>query len=101
MSMSKSSPADLNALPGLHFDDISKLLSAFRALISGGNSLVVIEHNLEVIKTADHIIDLGPEGGVEGGNVVAEGRPEKIAANKNSITGQFLKRVLNSAFPQE
>ncbi|MCO5332783.1 MAG: excinuclease ABC subunit UvrA [Pyrinomonadaceae bacterium] len=79
---------------GLHFDDISKLLLAFRALIDAGGSLVVIEHNLDVIKTADHVIDLGPEGGVGGGEVVAVGTPEQIAANERSITGRFLKEVL-------
>ena len=79
---------------GLHFEDISKLLSAFRALLSDGNSLVVIEHNLDVIKTADYIIDMGPEGGAEGGTVVATGRPKDIVKNKNSITGKFLKPYL-------
>ncbi len=79
---------------GLHFDDINKLLAAFRALIDGGASLIVIEHNLDVIKTADHIIDLGPDGGSGGGEVVATGTPEEIAADENSITGQYLKPVL-------
>lgn len=76
---------------GLHFEDINKLLSAFRALIDNGASLIVIEHNLDVIKTADWVIDLGPEGGVGGGEVVAVGTPEKIAKNKKSHTGLFLK----------
>ncbi|MDH3529935.1 MAG: ATP-binding cassette domain-containing protein, partial [Acidobacteriota bacterium] len=80
---------------GLHFDDISKLLSAFRALISDGNSLVVIEHNMDVIKTADHIIDLGPEGGIGGGRVVATGTPEEIVAAKASLTGKFLAKHLD------
>ena len=80
---------------GLHFDDISKLLSAFRALIAEGNSLVVIEHNLDVIKTADYVIDLGPDGGIGGGKVIAKGTPEKIATNKNSHTGKFLKDYLS------
>ncbi len=80
---------------GLHFDDVSKLLSAFRRLIDAGGSIVVIEHNLEVIKTADWVIDLGPEGGERGGNLVGVGPPEAIAELKNSYTGQFLKRVLN------
>jgi excinuclease ABC subunit A len=80
---------------GLHFDDVSKLLSAFRRLIDAGGSIVVIEHNLEVIKTADWVIDLGPEGGAGGGNLVGFGPPEAIAELKNSYTGQFLKRVLN------
>ncbi len=80
---------------GLHFDDVSKLLSAFRRLIDAGGSIVVIEHNLEVIKTADWVIDLGPEGGDRGGNLVGSGPPEAIAGLKNSYTGQYLKRVLN------
>ena len=80
---------------GLHFDDVSKLLSAFRRLIEAGGSIVVIEHNLEVIKTADWVIDLGPEGGERGGQVVGTGPPEEIAKLKNSYTGQYLARVLN------
>src|SRR5258708_30628477 len=80
---------------GLHFDDVSKLLSAFRRLIEVGGSIVVIEHNLEVIKTADWVIDLGPEGGDRGGNVVGAGPPEAIAELKNSYTAQYLARVLN------
>jgi excinuclease ABC subunit A len=80
---------------GLHFDDVSKLLSAFRRLIDAGGSIVVIEHNLEVIKTADWVIDLGPEGGARGGNLVGVGPPEAIAELKNSYTGQYLKQVLN------
>ena len=80
---------------GLHFDDVSKLLSAFRRLIDAGGSIVVIEHNLEVIKTADWVIDLGPEGGDRGGNVVGSGTPEAIAELKDSYTGQYLKQVLN------
>ncbi len=81
---------------GLHFDDISKLLSAFRRLIEAGGSILLIEHNLEVIKTADWVVDLGPEGGERGGRVVGEGSPEEIAAIKDSYTGQFLAEVLNS-----
>ena len=80
---------------GLHFDDISKLLSAFRRLIEAGGSILLIEHNLEVIKTADWVIDLGPEGGDRGGRVVGEGTPEEIAGLKNSYTGQFLAQLLN------
>ena len=80
---------------GLHFDDINKLLSAFRALIDNGGSLVVIEHNLDVIKTADHVIDLGPEGGVGGGEIVAVGTPEEIAKNTKSHTGKYLKQLLS------
>ena len=80
---------------GLHFDDVSKLLSAFRRLIDAGGSILVIEHNLEVIKTADWVIDLGPEGGERGGYVVGAGTPEAIAKLPNSYTGKFLARVLN------
>ena len=79
---------------GLHFDDVSKLLTAFRKLIDGGGSLIVIEHNLDVIKSADWVIDLGPEGGEGGGRIVAEGTPEEIAANLMSHTGKWLARVL-------
>ena len=79
---------------GLHFDDVSKLLTAFRKLIDGGGSLIVIEHNLDVIKCADWVIDLGPEGGEAGGRIVAEGTPEEIAAHLLSHTGKWLARVL-------
>ena len=79
---------------GLHFDDVSKLLTAFRKLIDGGGSLIVIEHNLDVIKSADWVIDLGPEGGEGGGKIVAEGTPEEIAQNLHSHTGQWLAKVL-------
>ena len=80
---------------GLHFDDINKLLGAFRALTDSGASLLVIEHNVDVIKTADHVIDLGPEGGVGGGEVVASGTPEQIARSERSHTGRYLRGVLN------
>jgi excinuclease ABC subunit A len=80
---------------GLHFDDIKKLLAVLGRLADTGNTIVIIEHNLEVIKTADYIIDLGPEGGDRGGNVVAKGTPEQIAQVANSHTGQFLREVLN------
>jgi excinuclease ABC subunit A len=79
---------------GLHFDDVSKLLTAFKKLIDGGGSLIVIEHNLDVIKSADWVIDLGPEGGEGGGRIVAEGPPEEIAQNLHSHTGKWLARVL-------
>src|SRR6185436_16067725 len=79
---------------GLHFDDINKLLAAFRALIDAGGSLLVIEHNLDVIKTADYVIDLGPEGGEGGGQVVATGTPEEIMSSKSSYTGLYLKQHL-------
>ena len=78
---------------GLHFHDIKRLLHAFNALIERGHSLVVIEHNLDVIKCADYIIDLGPEGGDKGGNLVAEGTPEEVAACRESLTGQFLAKL--------
>jgi len=81
---------------GLHFDDIQKLLTAFRKLIDGGASVLIIEHNLDVIKSADWVIDLGPEGGDAGGRVVAVGTPEQVARNSQSHTGKFLARVLNS-----
>jgi len=80
---------------GLHFDDVSKLLAAFRRLIEAGGSIVVIEHNLEVIKTADWVIDLGPEGGSRGGKIVGIGPPEAIAKLPGSFTGKYLARVLN------
>jgi excinuclease ABC subunit A len=79
---------------GLHFDDVSKLLSALRQLINGGGSLLVIEHNLDVLKAADWVIDLGPEGGSRGGEIVATGTPEQVAAVPQSHTGQWLARVL-------
>ncbi len=82
---------------GLHFHDVAKLLDVLHELVESGNTVVVIEHNLEVIKTADWIIDLGPEGGDAGGEIVAAGTPETIAAEKRSYTGQFLKPVLARA----
>jgi excinuclease ABC subunit A len=81
---------------GLHFDDIAKLLSAFRKLLEAGHTLVVIEHNLDVIKTADWIIDLGPEGGDAGGQVVAMGTPEQVAHAPGSHTGRYLQQILSS-----
>jgi len=80
---------------GLHFDDVSKLLAAFRRLIDAGGSILVIEHNLEVIKTADWVIDLGPEGGARGGKIVGVGPPETIAKLPGSYTGKYLARLLN------
>jgi len=79
---------------GLHFDDIAKLLAAFRKLVEAGHTLLVIEHNLDVIKTADYLIDLGPEGGADGGNVVATGTPEQLARVEASHTGRALREVL-------
>ncbi len=81
---------------GLHFADVHKLVEILRKLSDGGNTVIVIEHNLEVIKTADYIIDIGPEGGNKGGTVLAEGTPEQIAACEQSYTGKFLKRYLGS-----
>jgi excinuclease ABC subunit A len=86
---------------GLHFDDVSKLLAAFRRLIEAGGSILVIEHNLEVIKTADWVIDLGPEGGNRGGKIVGAGTPEAIAKLHGSYTGKYLARVLNGRIPNE
>ncbi|HEX2234875.1 MAG TPA: excinuclease ABC subunit UvrA [Actinomycetota bacterium] len=81
---------------GLHFDDVAKLLGVLHRLVDAGNTVVVIEHNLEVIKTADHIVDLGPEGGAGGGRVVAEGTPEDVAAVPGSYTGQYLAPLVGS-----
>lgn len=81
---------------GLHFHDISKLLEAFNALIANGHTIVVIEHNPEIIKSADHIIDLGPEGGEQGGYVVFEGTPEELVKAENSYTGRFLSNRIKS-----
>lgn len=79
---------------GLHFHDIKKLLEAFEALISRGHTIIIIEHNMDVIKCADHVIDLGPEGGNMGGNLVVAGTPEEVAACAASYTGQFLREKL-------
>lgn len=80
---------------GLHFDDIKKLLECFKVLVERNNSVVIIEHNLDVIKCADHIIDLGPDAGDRGGEIIAAGTPEDISLNKDSITGKYLKPLLN------
>ena len=80
---------------GLHFHDVAKLLEVLHELVEQGNSVLVIEHNLEVIKTADHVIDLGPEGGDGGGEIVAQGTPEAICQNMRSYTGRFLAEVLS------
>jgi excinuclease ABC subunit A len=79
---------------GLHAADVHKLIAILQQLAEGGNTVIVIEHNLDIIKTADYIIDLGPEGGDRGGQVIALGTPEAVAANPESYTGQFLARVL-------
>jgi excinuclease ABC subunit A len=81
---------------GLHFEDVNKLLGVLSRLVDSGNTVVVIEHNLDVIKCSDWVIDMGPEGGFRGGTVVAEGTPEEVAKVKASYTGQFLSEVLTS-----
>ena len=83
---------------GLHQHDIKKLLEILHTFVATGNSVIVIEHNLDVIKTADHIIDMGPDGGVKGGQIIAEGKPENITENNLSYTGKFLKNLLNDKF---
>ena len=80
---------------GLHFADVHKLVEILRRLSEGGNTVVVIEHNLDVIKTADYIIDIGPEGGDNGGTVIAQGTPEEVARCENSYTGQYVKKYLH------
>ena len=79
---------------GLHFADVHKLVEILRRLTEGGNTVIVIEHNLDVIKTADYLIDIGPEGGDRGGTVIAEGTPEEVAENPNSYTGQYVAKYL-------
>ena len=83
---------------GLHSHDIKKLLEILQAFANTGNTVVVIEHNLDVIKTADYIVDMGPDGGVKGGNIIAEGKPEEIINVKDSYTGKFLKPMLDNKF---
>jgi excinuclease ABC subunit A len=79
---------------GLHFDDVARLMKCFNALVNAGNSVVIIEHNLDVIKGCDHVIDLGPEAGDQGGRIVAQGTPEAVALVPDSHTGRFLREVL-------
>src|SRR5258708_8060711 len=79
---------------GLHFADLEKLLTVFKILVAKGNTVLVIEHNLDIVKNADWVIDLGPEGGDKGGEIVAEGTPKDILKEKNSYTGQFLKKEI-------
>ena len=79
---------------GLHSNDVHKLIEVLQKLVEGGNTVVVIEHNLDVIKTADHVIDLGPEGGDRGGTIVAAGTPEEVAQVEQSYTGKYLKKML-------
>ena len=82
---------------GLHFADVDKLVSILQRLTDGGNTVIVIEHNLDVIKTADYIIDMGPEGGDRGGTVIAKGTPEQVAECKDSYTGQYIREMLRNA----
>ena len=86
---------------GLHFEDVNKLLKILHKLVDEGNTVIVIEHNLDVIKTADYIVDMGPEGGVKGGNIIAEGKPEDIIKIKGSYTGEFLKPMLEEKFKKK
>jgi excinuclease ABC subunit A len=86
---------------GLHFADIQRLLEVLQRLVDAGNTVVVIEHNLDVIKTADQLIDMGPEGGDEGGHVVATGTPEQVAASEGSHTGEYLRRLVEPAAPRK
>jgi excinuclease ABC subunit A len=79
---------------GLHFEDVAKLLEVLNKLVAAGDTVLVIEHNLDVIKSADYLIDLGPEGGERGGSIVATGTPEEVAENSHSYTGQFLAKLL-------
>jgi excinuclease ABC subunit A len=80
---------------GLHAHDVAKLIQALSRLVDRGNTVIIIEHNMDIIKVADHLIDLGPEGGEQGGEIVAQGTPEQIVANPTSYTGQYLKSHLN------
>ncbi|MGH9701620.1 MAG: excinuclease ABC subunit UvrA, partial [Candidatus Acidiferrales bacterium] len=82
---------------GLHFDDVNKLMDVLNRLVTLGNTVLIIEHNMDVIKQADWIIDLGPEGGEGGGRIVAQGSPEQVARSKKSYTGQILARALTAA----
>ncbi len=82
---------------GLHYEDVKKLIDILQKLVDKGNTVVVIEHNLDLIKNADYVIDIGPEGGERGGTIVAKGTPEDVAANEKSYTGAYLKRVLKKS----
>ncbi|MBQ5436853.1 MAG: excinuclease ABC subunit UvrA, partial [Firmicutes bacterium] len=85
---------------GLHFADVDKLIDVLQKLVDAGNSVIVIEHNLDVIKCADHIIDLGPDGGARGGTVIAQGTPEEVAETPGSYTGQYLKEIFEKSRDQ-
>jgi len=78
----------------LHIDDVSKLINILQRLVDGGNTVIVIEHNLDVIKCSDHIIDLGPEGGDKGGTIIVEGNPKEVIKCSKSYTGQYLKKMI-------
>jgi excinuclease ABC subunit A len=79
---------------GLHYEDVRKLIEILQKLVDKGNTVLVIEHSMDLIKSADYVIDIGPEGGINGGQICAKGTPEDVANNKNSYTGQYLKKVL-------
>ena len=79
---------------GLHFDDIKVLMDVLQQLVEQGNTVIIIEHNLDVLKSVDYLFDMGPEGGKKGGRIVAEGTPEQLADNPDSVTGPFLKEIL-------
>jgi excinuclease ABC subunit A len=82
---------------GLHYDDVAKLLEVLNKLVVKGNTVVLIEHNLDIVKCSDYLLDFGPEGGINGGTLIAKGTPEEVANNSNSHTGQYLKHVLKKA----
>jgi excinuclease ABC subunit A len=79
---------------GLHYDDVAKLLEVLNKLVSKGNTVVLIEHNLDIIKNSDYLLDFGPEGGTGGGHIIAKGTPEEVANNPKSYTGKYLKKIL-------
>jgi excinuclease ABC subunit A len=81
---------------GLHYDDVKRLIHILQKLVDKGNTVLVIEHNMDIIKSSDYIVDIGPEGGLGGGKIVAKGTPEQVANNKNSHTGKYLKKVLGN-----
>ena len=78
----------------MHFDDIKRLLAVLHELVEKGNTVLIIEHNLDVIKSSDWVIDMGPDGGIRGGEIIAEGTPKEVAKNPKSVTGKYLKEVL-------
>ena len=90
----------MNPPQGLHFDDTKRLIKVLNRLVDNGNTVYIIEHNLDVIKSCDYLIDLGPEGGAAGGEVLAQGTPEEVAKVAGSATGMFLEKILNHK-PQE